>query len=297
MAEQCTFDFKLLDESFDPQDVRSYGLAILFNETSFSCSILDFKRNKFIGLIRCIPNVVNPEDGQQARISSPATFLHSVSSAIPWLDGPFKMVKIAYDGKNSTLVPSSLFEAGELDRIYRFNFSISHDEVVFADHLMPLDAWQVYAVSESILEPTRNLFPKNKIVHSTSLLIESVWINYKNRINAPHVFLNVREHLFDLMVFDGQQMIFFNTFPFQNPEDVAYYLIFMMEQLSFNPETTPLILLGSIETGDALSDLLHRYVRNTTAGLRNEAYRYSYILNQLPPQACFSLLNFFSCGL
>ncbi len=297
MADQCTFDEKLLDESFDPQDVRSYGLAILLNETSFSCSILDFKRNKFIGLIRCIPMAVNPADGQQTPITSFKTFLHSVSSALPWLEGPFRMVKIAYDGKSSTLVPSALFDPGELDRIYRFNFSLNPGEVVFADHLMPLDAWQVYAVSESILEPARTLFPKNKIVHSTSLLIESVWINYKNRINTPHVFLNVREHLFDLMVFDGHQMVFFNTFPFQNPDDVAYYLIFMMEQLNFNPEITPLILLGSVDIGDALSDLLHRYVRNTTTGRRNEAYRYSYILNQLPPQACFSLLNFFSCGL
>jgi len=128
-------------------------------------------------------------------------------------------------------VPAQLFDPKEKEHYLNFNFSQLTDEQVFCDHLMPLDAWQVYGVPVSIVEATKELFPQSKVVHSSSLLIESVWINYKNRINSPHVFLHVRELLFDLMIFNGRQMNYFNTFPFQNPEDVTYYLIFVMEQL------------------------------------------------------------------
>ena len=99
------------------------------------------------------------------------------------------------------------------------------------------------------------------------------------------------------MIFDGRQMSYFNTFSFTNPEDVAYYLIFVLEQLNFNPETVPVVLLGAIEMGDGLSELLPRYVRNIETGRRSDAYRYSYMMNQLPPHFCFPLLNLFSCGL
>ena len=297
MADQYTFEENLLDESFNPQDTLNYGLGILLSGQSISFCTLDFRRNKFLGLHRFVRNEVKPPDGQSGTGPSFADFLHHVRTVTPWLKNSFKIVKIAYDGKKSTLVPALLFNPDEKDQYLVFNYKRDKDELVFCDHLMPLDAWQVFAVPEPVMAATNGIFPKSKVVHASSLLIESIWINYKNRINSPHVFLHLREPLFDLMIFDGRQMIYFNTFSFLTPEDVTYYLIFVLEQLNFNPETIPLVLLGNYEPGDGLSELLPRYVRNVETGRRNESYRYSYMLNQLPSHTFFPLLNFFSCGL
>jgi hypothetical protein len=297
MAEQYSISVNLMDESFNPHDTRNYGLAMMVNETSIVFCTHDFRRNKFLGLQRVVQNDLPL---QEARADTRATFREfflEVCISNPWLNEPFKMVKIAYDGRKTTLVPAALFDHNEKEHYLDFNFALQKDELISCDHLMPLDAWQVFTVPESIMKATREVFPKSKVVHASSLLIESVWINYKNHISTPHVFLQVRERLFDLMIFDGRQMTYFNTFPFQNPEDVAYYLIFVMEQLNFNPEKIPLVLLGNVEMGEGLAELLLRYVRHIELGKRNEAYRYSYILNQLPPQSYFALLNFFSCGL
>jgi hypothetical protein len=209
----------------------------------------------------------------------------------------FKIVKIAFDGKKSTLIPAALFDPEDKEHYFRFNFTQEKDELIRCDHLIPLDAWSVFTLPQNIQSATQDVFPKSKVIHASSLLIESVWINYKNRTSSPHIFLHVREHLFDLMIFDGRQMNYFNTFPYQNPEEVTYYLIFVLEQLNFNPETIPLLLLGNVETGDGLYELLRQYVRNVETGRRNEAYKYSYVLNQLPVQSFYPLLNFFSCGL
>lgn len=297
MADQYTFALNLLDESFNPEDTRNYGLGILLSETAISCCILDFKRNKFIGLHRCVRDDLNLEDGQLGPAPLFRDFLEGVCTAIPWLKNSFKQVKVAYDGKKATLVPGLLFDPNDKEKYFKFNFKLNEDEHIFYDHLMPLDAWQVFTVPGPVMKAAKEIFPRSKVVHFSSILIESVWVNYKNRINSPHVFLHVREPLFDIMIFDGRQMKYFNTFLFQNPEDVVYYLIFVLEQLNFNPETIPLVLLGNNEMVEGLSELLLRYVRHIETGRRNEAYRYSYILNQLPPHTCFPLLNIFSCGL
>ncbi|MDP1623654.1 MAG: DUF3822 family protein [Bacteroidales bacterium] len=297
MPDQYTIALNLQDESFNPQDTGNYGLALVMNEYGISCCTLDFRRNKFLGLYR-FNRVDSKSMGAPVNTdTSFKGFVDGVFIALPWMKNPFKQVKIAFDGKETTLVPAFLFDPGEKERYFRFNFQQDQEDMVFGDHLKPLDAWQVFAVPEFILETTSAVFPGIKVVHSSSLLIESIWINYKNRINKPHVFLHVREHLFDMMIFDGCRMTYFNTFSFQNAEDVTYYLIFVMEQLNFNPETIPLILLGHVDLEDGLCELLHKYVRNIETVRRNEAYRYSYMLNQLPPQTCFPLLNFFSCGL
>lgn len=297
MAETYTFEVNLMDESFNPKETHNYGLAILLNEISMGFCVLDFRRNKFLGLQRALLHDPKSREIKQTHFPDFTNFLDDIRTNTPWLRNTFKLVKVAYDGQQATLVPAALFNPEDNEQYFKFNFKAGQDELILGDHLMPLDAWQIFSVPKPLTETIREVFPKTKMMHASSLLIESIWINYKNRISSPHVFLNVRDTLVDLMIFDGKSMSYFNTFPFQNAEEVTYYLVFVLEQLNFNPEKVPLILFGFIDKNEGLSELLLRYVRHVETGLRNEAYSYSYMLNRLPRHEYFPLLNAFSCGL
>ncbi len=297
MADQFTVAINKLDESFNPQETRNYGLAILFSESGLAYCILDFRRTKFLGVQQLLRTEVKSHHAPPGSKQSFDDFLRSVFNALPWLKNPYKSVKIAFEGKKCTLIPSQLFDPAERENYLRFNFHQTEEEQTFSDHLIPMDSHHVFSIPGPVLKAFRGYFPNQKIVHFSSVLIESIWINYKNRINANRVFIHVREKVFDMMIFDGRQMSYFNTFQFQNPEDVVYYLIFVLEQLNFNPENMPLVLLGNVEKGTGIFELLFKYVRHIEFGRRNEAFKYSYILNQLPPQSYYPLLNFFSCGL
>jgi len=297
MTDQQSFAISLMDETFNPENTWNYGLSIIVSETSFSTCILDYTRNKFIGLYRCVRNELPFIDGQEKATFTFRDFLQGVFNELSWINNPFKTVKIAYDGKKSTLIPTALFDPNEKENYFNFNFPKAHHEMVVADHLLAPDAWQIYVMPNHLKETLRSTFPRCKVVHHSTLLIEAVWANYKNRINTPYLFMNVRRHLFDILIFDGRQLIFFNTFNYQNAEDITYYLVFVLEQLNYNPEKIPLVLLGDIEAVDGLTELLLRYVRQIGNGRKNDAYRYSYIFNQVPPHSWFTLFNFFSCGL
>ncbi|MFZ4563253.1 MAG: DUF3822 family protein [Bacteroidales bacterium] len=297
MADQFTVVNNKLDESFNLQETRNYGLSILFNESNFAYCILDFKRNKYLGVLHLLRNEVKPQHALPMVKPPFDEFLKGVIHAMPWLKNPYKSIKVAYEGRKCTLIPAQLFDSAEKENYLKLSFPKQEEEQTFSDHLMPLDSHQVFSIPVSMLNAVRGQYPNIKIVHFSSVLIESIWINYKNRINSNRVFIHIREKLFDLMIFDGRQMSYFNTFPFQNSEDVVYYLIFVLEQLNLNPEHIPLVLLGNVEKGSGLFELLAKYVRHVEFGRRNESFKYSYILNQLSPQAYYPLLNFFSCGL
>jgi hypothetical protein len=297
MVDQFTVLINKLDESFNPQDTRNYGLAIIFNESAFSYCILDFRRNKFLGIQQLVRIDAKTQHALPNAKQSFDEFLRHVINAMPWLKNQYKSIKIAYEGKKCTLIPAQLFDPAEKDVYLKFCFHQSEDEMAFSDHLLPMDSHQVFSMPGPVFKTIRGHYPNIKVVHFSSVLIESIWINYKNRINANRAFIHLRDRLFDLVIFDGRQMSYFNTFPFQNPEDVVYYLIFALEQLNFNPETMPLVLLGNVEKGTGVFELLFKYVRHIEFGRRNDAFKYSYILNQLQPHAHYPLLNFFSCGL
>lgn len=296
MADLYKVVFSKVDDSFSIQDTRNYGLYIQFNESDFTYAVLDMKRNKFLALqqMKASEHQSRPVPG---KLSSFNDFLKGILNASPWLKNPYKQVKIAYEGSKATLVPVPLFDSKEPENYLKLNFQTSPDETVLTDHLAPLDNYQVFSIPVSTLNSIRAFFPSARVNHLSSVLTESIWINFKNRIIANRVFLHIREKYFDLMIYDGRQMTYFNSFPAAGAEDITYYLIFVLEQLNLNPENVHAVLLGAVEKNSHLFELLTRYVRHIEFGRRNEAFKYAYVFNQVSPQAFYPLLNYPSCGL
>jgi len=296
MADLFTMVLNKVDDSFSVQDTRNYGLYIQFDESGFVYTILDTRKNKFLVLQQMMKNEFQPQAVPAPAISF-NDFLKSILNAVPWLKNPYKQIKIAYEGQKFTLIPGPLFDAGEVENYLRLHFSLSKEETALSDHLIPLDNHLGFSIPVSTLNSIRAFFPSGSVNHITSVIAEGLWINYKNRILSNRVFLHMREKRFDLMIFDGKQMTYLNTFNVSNEDDIAYYLIFVLEQLNLNPENIHAILLGAVERNSHLQELLTRYVKHIEFGRRNEAFRYPYVFNQIPPQAFYSLLNYPSCGL
>ncbi len=295
MNDQYTLIQNKLDESFNLQETRNYSLAIQFNESEFTYCILDLKRNKYIVLQQF--KRIEYKAAQTKSKHPFQDFLNHLMMDMPWLKNPYKSVLIAYEGKRSTFIPGPLFDPAERDHYLQFNFHSEGEEQSYSDHLVPFDTHLVFPVPVSTDGAIHHHYPSVRIHHLASVLIESIWINYKNRINSSRVFLHLRENIFDLVLFDGRQLSYCNAFQYQNAEDIAYYLIFVLEQLSINPENIPVVLLGKAERNASLYELLARYIRHIEFGKRNEAFKYSYSINQLSPHAFYPLLNFQLCGL
>ena len=293
MADHFTMVLNKLDEGFSIQETRNYGLFIQFSETAISYCILDYKRNKFLGVQQVRRNEFPSKQGVKTTFGD---FLKSVLNTMPWLKNPYKTVKLAYEGRKNTLIPAPLFDPDDPDQYMRFNFSLSEDERALADHILLLESYNVFSIPSLTQDTVSAAFPNTRISHLSTILMESIVINYRNRINANRVFLHLREKYFDIMLFDGRQMSYFNSFPYLNAEDVTYYLIFVLEQLGINPENIPVVLLGKADRSSNLFELLQRYIRHVEFGRRNDNFKYSHIFNQIPPQSFYPLINFVLCG-
>lgn len=284
-------------EAIRPEETGSYGLAVVAGEREFSCAVLDFRKNKFLALHHCRTGAGYPGETPGSEAGAQTGFSAAILRALPWLNSRFRMIRIACVGQAATLVPEPLFIPEEKEKFLRFNFTPDPGDEIRAVHLVPLGAWQVFSLSPAVTRIAGELFPDQRIVPVTGLFIESILINYKNRLAKPQVFLHIRNRMFDLMIYDGREMSYFNTFLFDKAEDVAYYLIFVMEQLGYNPDTMPLVAFGPVDQCEGLPELLNRYVRHVAYGHRNEAYHFDRGFDDLPGHLHFPLLNFFSCGL
>ncbi|MCX6252309.1 MAG: DUF3822 family protein [Bacteroidetes bacterium] len=271
--------FSKMDESFRTEDTGMCSLLLQVSDKRVTWCIQDVSTNRFVA-IESFPSVLEEAARETALFRQ-----------------PFRSVFMMLENNISTLIPRILFEEKDKETYLDFIHGETDGLEICRDLLDQLDIVNVYGIAHRQLEYAKQLFPSGKIFHHSTAMIKSITMNYKNRINSTRVFIHVREQDFDLLVFDGKKVEYFNSFHFLAPSDLAYYVIFVMEQLNLNPEETGIILMGSINRDSETFELLFRYIRNIEFADRNESFRYSYIFNDIPPHQHYLLLNLGLCGL
>ncbi|MCX6245272.1 MAG: DUF3822 family protein [Bacteroidetes bacterium] len=272
MAEELHTILNRSDESFNPDESQKYDLTFELGEKSFGYSILDTIKNRYvaIGYFR--------------------NHLADVAAHNTLLQRPYHSVKGIIGNSRFTLIPEDLYLEEEKEKYFTFLHDHEAGDKVYSDRIEHLGVYSVYSIPGHSRREIDHFFPAVAIGHISSVLIRNLWVSVKN-MTGRKIFLNLRDGQFDVLVFDGRQLIYCNAFHFMTPEDVAYYLIFVFEQLNLNPEEISLALLGSVDRYSPVYDLLFRYIRNIEFAARNDGVSYSYLFNEIPDHFYYSLLN------
>jgi hypothetical protein len=277
MTEKLHPILNKIDESFDEKDLQKYDLIFEMGQKTFGYSIRDIEKNKFIAL------------------GFYRDHLADLGSSLPWLSGQFHSVNGIIGNSRFTLIPEALYIESEKESYFNFLHEQVTGEVVLSDRLGHLGIYSVYSIPGTWRKDVDTVFPKVTLCHISSVLTGNIWMSVKN-MTGQKVFLNLREEQFDLLAFEGNQLKYCNAFHFLTAEDIAYYVIFVFEQLNLNPEEVSLVLLGNVDKFSPVFELLFRYIRGIEFVRRNERFNYSYLFNDVPGHYYYTLLNPFTCG-
>ena len=284
MEETLTPEISLLDESLNKSDNSIYKLGIHISLTEITYCILDTVRNKYLAFEKYKLN-----DVYNAYLL--AEKLEEIFSQNKWLTRNFKATKIIYINSKSTLVPVPLFDVNDQETYFNFNHTLDDSEDLYCDKLANLNAYNLYAVPTVIKSKLRELFDNFKLTHYLTELLETLLILNKNKTEGKKIFINVNHTNFDLILLEGNDLKYNNTFQYHTPEDFIYYVLFALQQLELNPENVEITLMGEINKQSKLYEVLYNYVRNISFIKRNDSFEYSYLFDKLLPQEYLNLLN------
>jgi len=284
MSTQLSKVFNAYDESLNKAHSKSYNLSIQVSLDGFSFTIFNTLNSKFLSL----------ESAELDYLENPADFRNTFEEFVrehQWLGSDFGGVSIFYETSNSTLVPASLYDPHDQELLARFNFVVDKGMEVMHDHLKSADAYLLYSIPVELKSMLRRLFPGHSLKCHASVLIEVLLIQYKNQPPAKRMFVNVRNAQIEVVITEGKQLVFYNSFPYHSKQDFIYYIIFVIEQLNLNPELIELKLSGRIDKKSTLYDMAWKYVRNIDFQELSPSYRYSYLFNDIPAHYYFTVLN------
>ncbi len=290
MNEPFVPDSTYRDEALNYSKTDRYVLSIQLSLDGFSFSVLDSELKKFLAL----------ETFPLKKVETSIQFCKRLDQFIEeysWIKNYFHKIYLLYETPKATLIPEPLFENSEKGLYLHFNHEVTTYEQIRSDFLKNTEAYQVYCIPDCLKYRVDKYFKKAELLHFSTPLIESLLISNKNQDVTNKVFLNVRNQYLDIVILNDEGLRFFNSFFYSAPEDFIYYLLFVLEQLGFNPEDVDLRLMGNIKKFSKEYEMLFTYVRNLSFEPRTTSFKYSHVFDKLPHHFYYNLFNVNICGL
>ncbi len=274
------------DESFDAGKAGDYHLSILLENEFHAFAVLDKKSNKYL-LLRKTVTKTGALDFSSITSLTKSTNWGSISLSIA--------------NSKFSLIPTPLFDDSSKQSLLGFNHIIDEDEKIHSDKLKNTETRNVFTISRKLEAEIRKEFPTALIIHCATALIDGILFQNKNHFlenpkkNTEMVFANFYHTFFEVVIFKAGQLVYNNAFQYKSAEDIAYYILFIYEQLHLNPEEIELIVSGEIEKIAEEHSLLYNYIRHITFASLPDAFKYSYKFDDIQKHTYFSLLNQYLC--
>lgn len=239
-------------------------------------AVADAGRNKFIALEEYeLTNIFTPLQAAQQ--------LQEILKPHPFLGhGGWKAIRVAVKNQSFTLVPETLFEPKAAADYLRLNCTLdTYHEEVLSYHHSAIEAVNIFAVDKYLINTLSETYSEKPIqyVHQTSALITAL-LHYGERNSQMKVYGYVEKNSLTLLIIRDGALIFCNMFHYNTPEDLLYFLVFVMQEQKLNPDKDPVTIWGDITHDSALFTLMRKYIRQVHFGARASGVAYSYKLEE-----------------
>lgn len=228
------------------------------------------------------------------QFEKPLSLIESSLKTHLWLSKTFKSIDVCIVDNKTTIVPESLYESTNKSNYLSLNHKKTEHLEIISEKINCINSYNIYGVNKAIKNIIKTYFQNATIQHHTSSFLTNVLNQHKNS-SEKKIIINSLNQKFQMVILDQNELLFFNTYFYQNPNDFIYNILFAVEQLKLDPEQIRLILYGNISENSEIYKLIYTYIRNVEFGKRNKQIILSPVIDHIEDHNCFSVLHQHLC--
>jgi|GEM_PF-2527097 len=208
------------------------------------------------------------------------------------LSADFAFVKAVICNDTSTLVPESLLHAADASAYFKLNQKQYLNSTVLEYKLASMRTAVLFNVKNDLHRYLNEQIPGIQFVHDSLLFLKALDLqSFPNASNKLHV--DVRPDYIAIACIN-HQIKFYNTFPFNNENDIAYFVLAVAKQLELNQEAE-VILYGQVPVLTDITNLLASYVKSVSFGTKPKGVSCPVSFHQLPAHHYFIEISSLLC--
>jgi len=238
--------FDIISTELTVDDRLNCHLLLQISDRVFSWIMFDTIKRKLFG--------VRQYHFDQIHDISAAKQLEEVLNNDTYLQEETKEVVIVYNYCESNLIPGNLFDIAMNKSVTDLVFGSVKKGLIFSEKVKTGELYNVYRIPRDTHTLLQQRFVAGKYWHLYTLLLVAYGIEKEDvcRIIFYSDCMVVALHIKGIL-----QLI--QTWTYQTPEDVAYYLLLICQQFKLNQETLRILIAGLIDEQSALYSELLKY--------------------------------------
>jgi hypothetical protein len=232
--------YNYYDPDFDAaKGSEDLELLILVTETTFSFAVVNDNPKKVLvwGEKYSIDELKTPNE------------LENI------LSEKFSSVKIGVQSQSFTIIHKDLYDADKVAEYARY-LDTKPGELVLVNEL-DADNYVVFNINSALVSTLKQHYSFNDVFFAAKPWIAA--INKANPYLQP-LYINVDTNIVQLYHTANGKLDFYNSFKFNNADELMYYIVLTANELNINLDATSVILSGDITVSDKriqrVSDLL-----------------------------------------
>lgn len=175
------------------------------------------------------------------------------------MTAPYKKTNVIQVSPRYTLVPGEI-SMEKPSAFYAFNFSGSDGYKVLDKPVGKKNVQVVFSLEEVIYEFCfRTLANPVFVPHILPLL--EYWLNQSRFGLQKHMFVNLHEKVADIVCAHQGKLLFANTFSYEHPDDIVYYIIYVWKQLEMEQLSDSIYVFGETEVKKQIMEIIRNYIR------------------------------------
>ena len=193
-------------------------------------------------------------------------------------------VTIIHFNKPPVIVPNKLFIKDNLNKYLSTNYKLSNNLSVGYDETSNKSLNIVYEKKKNL----ENLLDKNGIefisINYFTVIYEYLTLLKKN--DEMSIYINLRNSLFDIIIYNKDEFLYFNTFNKKNKEEFLYYLLYVLKNFQADVNSTKINFLGKFEEFKDYYDYTSLYaeiiyIENNIQTINNIKHESPFFLNSI----------------
>ena len=220
--------------------------------------------------------------------------LRAIIEADELLHSQFRQSIVLYNFAESLLVPDANFRLDNCRDLVELTYGTVSKGLILSEKVPLHPAHNVYRVTPDAHSIFQQKFTAGKYWHIYSLWLASIKSFSPDVEHAGQVHVLFYPDRMLVSVYKDERLQLVQTFLYQVPEDVVYFLLNICRQFDLSPEEAALVVSGYVEEDSALMTEVKKYFLHCIMDEPPQTFSGS-VFNPLPAHFFSSLLKMALC--
>ncbi len=209
------------------------------------------------------------------------------------LQGGFEKSCVIYDFPAASLIPEEYFHTSLNKPTTEILYGDVEKGLLLSEKITRWKAYNIYRIPREMHTSLQQRFGLGKYWHYHTL-----WLDHADSSLTTHRYqlqVRLKEDSMAVALFKKDQLLLVQQYPFENPEDMNYYLLLIVQQFALHPAQIDIEWSGKHKFAGEIHDQLHKYFSSVKTQELITGWSLGAAFNNIPVHHYTNYLNLAAC--